>query len=283
MWLGVLAILLQMFASAAQGQTFLPNRTNYLTADGSIIPATAAEAFSDANLVGQPAGKDAWDLSPAVTSQEACTPLVGGQVPTYSCISTDLADAGIVDWVLVQMRIVPTGTDRPNVSCADPCSMNTKAALLMSDGTISDADAFGDGDGESGIVAFEGEGAAFDPDTQDLYVAVKHRSFFPLLSATALTLESGAYEHNFNPSAPEVGTGDPEVLALRGDMNFDFVVNSPDLSATLQNLGISSGVGGYQTMRLDSNLDTNVTSVDLSVVLQNLGVTAQRLGVLEGF
>ena len=114
----------------------------------------------------------------------------------------DGSGVGITDWILVQVRIVPAGSSVEDVAGGPAASddfpegtvVATKAALLLSDGSVSDADA------ESlldGIVAFED--IDFDPATQKIHVAISHRNHLAVMGNEAAEADDeDVYEYAFD-------------------------------------------------------------------------------------
>ena len=181
---------------------------------------------------------------------------------------------------------MPDDACRNDPACRDNVVVVTKAALLMTDGTISSADADNLADG---VLVFDGAEVDFDPDTQDMYIAINHRNHLPVLSGKVdVATSEGDYEYNFtDPAAaftPETGAGilggvvrqsqSQNVLVVAGgDANTDSNVGLSDLLAA--SLANNEGLGGY--VQEDVDLTANMGLSDLLLVNRN-----SNLGVSRG-
>ena len=163
--------------------------------------------------------------------------------------------AGIVDWVLVEVR---TG---------DPSSLpmtieGTRAALLKSDGTIVDLDGVGP-------VTFDGASPG------DYYVVVRHRNHIGVMSAAPIALSDTSEVYDFlTGSSKAYGANAMKELEtgvwglFAADANADGQVTAPDFNAW--NAATTAGLAGYQ--QADFNLDGLVTAPDFN--LWNAATTA---------
>jgi hypothetical protein len=167
--------------------------------------------------------------------------------------------AGAVDWVLVELR---QGT-------AAATQFFTRAALLMSDGSVKDIDG-------TSAVAFAGVA------TGSYFVVIRHRNHVPVMSAGLVPVESTVpvtvYDftnelNNYpggagNAAQKEVTTG---VFAMwAADFNIDGAITAPDFDEYLAKTTILAT--GY--IRADYNLDTAVTAPDFDLYLANTTVLA---------
>ena len=104
---------------------------------------------------------------------------IAGSVPNNQPFNTDpwsypgtetasiTVGSDIVDWVLVELRTGDTPSTATTV-------VETKAALLKSDGTIVDADGF--------------TNLNFDVPSGDYYIVIYHRNHLPIMTPTAISL-----------------------------------------------------------------------------------------------
>ena len=175
--------------------------------------------------------------------------------------SVDSLDAGIVDWVVVELRSDSTSSSK----------VATRAALLRDDGYVRDLDG-------SSPVRFE------DVPAGDYFIVVRHGNHLPVMSASAITLGSTSSSLDFTGSAgsafgatpmKQVETG---VYALfGGDHNQDGQVTAPDFNSYL--VATTGGVTGY--VRADFNRDGQVTAPDFNIYLANTAAGATS-GVPDG-
>ncbi|MGA7304245.1 MAG: hypothetical protein WBW88_05200 [Rhodothermales bacterium] len=159
--------------------------------------------------------------------------------------------ADVVDWCLVQLR---TG---------DPSSppmtiVATRAALLVSDGSIVDTD--------GGPVTFAGVSPG------DYYLVVMHRNHLGVMSASPVALSDASAPYDFTTSASQAfGLSamkelEPGVWGLfAADANADGLVTALDFGAWLA--GTTAGLTGYQPA--DFDLDGAVTATDFVLWLAN--------------
>ena len=158
---------------------------------------------------------------------------------------------GVVDWVLVQVRIVPNGSEPPRNAANKIVS---KAGLLLSDGSIVDAD-----NPTGGVLSIED--LAFDDATEDLYIAIKHRNHVPILSQRAASENEGVYGYEFASSSDIQGGVTAYavrggVVSMRaGDSDGD---SNVEAGTDVDNFVSSFGDTGY--LPADANLDGNVES-----------------------
>lgn len=108
---------------------------------------------------------------------------------------------GVVDWVEVQLRIVPEGmavpTDAPPAANSDSYSVHRKAGLLLSDGRIVNASDVETDTVPSADASLDFEGVDFNDTTHDMYIAVNHRNHIPVLSSEPASDDSGIFSYDF--------------------------------------------------------------------------------------
>lgn len=184
---------------------------------------------------------------------------------------------GVVDWVLVQARLAPDGTVPDNACnrreiCRSSVITVTKAAVLLSDGTVADAD-----DPESRVLTFEG--IIFEPDEQDLYIVIRHRNHLPVMSGTvgADAFADDAYEYDFTDVAnaaeirgdvvrrQSLGAGEEVLTMVGGDATGDGKLSDKDVSSVDE--AIREGQAGY--LDEDVDLSSNMRLDDLDFTDRN--------------
>ena len=168
--------------------------------------------------------------------------------------------AGVVDWVLVELR------DAPNAGSAVPSTMlSQQAAFLMNDGSIRALD--GSGNPQINNLTVE----------HSLLALVYHRNHLPVLSAFSLVQSGGVYSYDFtsgpgqafNNNQKEISTGIWGMFA--GDANSDGAINQSDISVIWVN---EAGQSGY--LSSDFNLDIQADNIDKNEYLeQNSGAGTQ--------
>ncbi|MCF8331579.1 MAG: hypothetical protein K9H84_03925 [Bacteroidales bacterium] len=152
--------------------------------------------------------------------------------------SFSIIPADAVDWVLVEIR---DGTDNTSV-------LETKAALIMQDGSIRNAD--------NELIKYVPSGAA-----SSLHFVIDHRNHFPVLSASATTQSGGIYTYDFSSQSDAAGKPATEVetgvyALMAGDVNADFNITAVDNTQWMS----ENGSTGYNYA--DMNMDENVTALD---------------------
>ncbi len=163
--------------------------------------------------------------------------------------SVAIIPAGIVDWVLLELR-----SDLTTV-------VARRAAFLKSDGSLVDLDG-------SSFVDFPGVNEG------NYYVVIYHRNHLEIMTATALALSSSSSEYDFssaqtqayrpNPSdEPMIDLGGGVFAIYSGDTNNSGIITAADKSAiNLQNLS-----EGYYSA--DTNFSGIVTAADKTLVNSN--------------
>jgi hypothetical protein len=154
-----------------------------------------------------------------------------------------IPNSNVVDWVLVELR---DATDA--ASATSSTRMARQAAFLLKDGTVVGLDG-------SSVLQF---GNSFN---QQLFVIVWHRNHLGVLSANALTQNSGVYSYDFSTAITQaynanlgyklIGSG---IYGMAGgDQNADGNVDFTDISAWKTNAGTT----GYQSSDFDLNNQVN--------------------------
>ncbi len=148
--------------------------------------------------------------------------------------------SNVVDWMLLELRVVDTGSAP---SAADPDSVpagGVKAGLLLSDGSI--AGVVEDATTTSAVLARQGVRFAVEIGSdKDVYLLLQHRNHLPILSARPLSAECGdlgadycidyrevgASADLYNRSCPMFRNND-RLFMITGDVNADGTIVSAD-------------------------------------------------------
>ena len=146
--------------------------------------------------------------------------------------------ANAVDWVLIEIR---DGTDNTLV-------LDTKAALIMQDGSIRNAD--------NELLKYVPSGAA-----GSLHFVIDHRNHLPVISANATTEVAGTYAYDFTTAATQAAGAVSEVetgvfAMIAGDIDANNDINTADHQIWKTNNGISLQ---YLTSDINMNADINTT------------------------
>jgi hypothetical protein len=160
--------------------------------------------------------------------------------------------AGVVDWVLVELR---PGT-------ASSTKVATRAAFIKSNGSVVDLDAVSP-------VRFAGVPAG------NYYIVVRHRNHLAIMSATPRALSGSSSLYDFTTAQSQaygaspmkgLGTGNTAPFGLyAGDANADGQITSTDFNVF--NPKFTLAATGYQAS--DWNLDGQVTSTDFNLFNPN--------------
>jgi hypothetical protein len=156
---------------------------------------------------------------------------------------TSIPNSDIVDWVLIELR---DATDA--ASATSSTRIARQAAFLLKDGSVVGLDG-------SSVLQF---GNSFN---QQLFVIVWHRNHLGVLSANALTQNSGVYSYDFSTAITQaynanlgyklIGSG---IYGMAGgDQNADGSVDFSDISAWKTN----AGTKGYKSSDFDLNNQVN--------------------------
>ncbi|OWY19261.1 hypothetical protein C7N43_29475 [Sphingobacteriales bacterium UPWRP_1] len=162
------------------------------------------------------------------------------------CIN--IPPSNMADWVLLELRSAANSNT----------VIDRKAALLLSDGTITDI-------GDDGITFLNAAAGNY-------YIVVRHRNHIAVLSNAPVTLPNTT-AYSFSSAAGQamganqlknMGNG---VFALRaGDFNADGVATVADFNLFMSE---SAGVNGY--FGADANSDRMVTIADFNLYQPNAG------------
>lgn len=162
--------------------------------------------------------------------------------------------AGVVDWVLVQIRSDATTEEA------------SRAGFLTSNGMIVDLN------GTSPVT--------FDVPDNNYYMVVYHRNHLAIMSAAQMGLNKAAVEaeYNFttgqaqaygtNPMV-ELGTGSGVYGLVGGETNLSGIITNADKTPIINEL---NSVGYYYS---DTNLSGIVTNADKSLIISNLNKVTQ--------
>ena len=166
--------------------------------------------------------------------------------------------AGVVDWVLLELRKVPTGP-------ADA----VRAAFITSDGTVVDLDGFSP-------VAFE-----FEVDNDGHHIILRQRNHLAIMSSVPVILTTSTPQYDFTFSQmqayglnamKEIATG---VYAARsGDGNSDGAVDILDKNLIWQ---VQNGTPWSYDKFGDFNLDLLIDDVDVTLFWQPNNGTASQV------
>lgn len=166
--------------------------------------------------------------------------------PGYGTVTT--IPAGVVDWVLVQIRKASGGPGNANASTI----VAEKAGFLCTDGKISDLD---------GISPLQFMLAS----TADLYAVVLHRNHLGIMSSITLTESAGVINYQFWTGSGQVyngASGYKELIAgkwgmVSGDGNGDGQVSATD---KINIWKVQAGASGY--LSGDFNMNGPVNNED---------------------
>ncbi|MDC1162040.1 hypothetical protein OAT18_01220 [Tenacibaculum sp.] len=169
------------------------------------------------------------------------SPYADGLICDAVVFDTTGADA-IVDWVFVELRDV---TDNTVVSYS-------RSALLQRDGDVVDLD------GTSALV--------FSTDSDNYYIAIKHRNHLGILSANAISLSTTIATINFISDTSLIEGGNNAVTDL-GSSVFAMIAGDQDGNGQVQNTDINSvisllGSSGYSNADLDMNGQIQNTDIN---------------------
>ncbi len=153
--------------------------------------------------------------------------------------------AGVVDWVLLELRTTPTGT-----------AVARRAAFLKSDGSIVDTDG-------TSPVTFNSVAAG------DYYIIVRHRNHLAIMSAAPQTLSQASPLYDFTTAqAQAFGTnpmrdlGDGFFGMVSGDGEADGDVDAADKNLVWRP---QNGTAWSYTKYGDYNLDGGIDALDLNL------------------
>ena len=170
--------------------------------------------------------------------------------------------AGVVDWVLVELR-----------DAATPATATTsfwkKACFLKSDGTIVDLDGLSLLNMGRPTIA------------NNLYVIVRHGNHLGIMSATGMALTGNNYSYNFTTAITQAyggAAGYKEIVPgifgmVAGDADADGQISVLDFSLWATDFG---NIGVYSATDMD--MDGQISVLDFSKWATNFGITTPVLG-----
>jgi hypothetical protein len=147
--------------------------------------------------------------------------------------SVTTVPAGMVDWVLVELRDAATpGEAIPSTKLAGW----PKSFFLKSDGSIVDRDGIRMPDLGSPVIA------------NNLYIIIRHRNHIPIMSATGAILTGDVYSFDFTTGLDQAyggGSGYTQVgssfAMVTGDIDQDGVIYVSDYNSWVKGFGSADG------------------------------------------
>ena len=255
----------------------------FLMAAG-VVPADSARAYSTpfSQFFAAPGAQDTAVDILATAPDENDDGVIDNSLMT---IVKDGGTISVIDWVLIQLRVVPEDGQIPDedcqgtVLCRDQVAVVTKAALLLSDGSVTSADADNLAEG-----VLEFDDVEFDPDTQDMYIAINHRNHLPMLSGKVdEELQGGVYVYDdfVELTMRNILTGfwengvrggiavDGILAATAGDASLDSILGDDDRNEVVEATRdpvISVTNGYYQA---DIDMSSLIGSNDRDIFVKN--------------
>ena len=277
------ALVVLMFAGQAWGQmsTMLIRDPGVPIPDSSsLVPVDSSQPYPEENFTLTGGGQASFNDGSSLDSNGD-----GLIDPSYHDLDGGgPGKLGIVDWVIVELRFVNKGedvpTNRPGFARERMERRSaSKTGLLLSDGSIVDANDLESG----GLLTFED--VKFDPDTEDMYVVVDHRSHLGVMSADPMTANGQeVLEYDFTDAPSKAfggGTAARNVrvgggtavryVATYGDTNSDGIVDFDDLAEFSAQFELDGR--GYHTA--DFNFDTIVDGEDFVTIIDVLHTAAK--------
>lgn len=164
--------------------------------------------------------------------------------------SVNILPAGVVDWVLLELR---NGINGQTL-------VGRRAAFLLADGSIRDV-----ASGSTNTVIFNGiEGGNY-------YIAIKTRTHLPIMSSIAvglpnnITLDLSLQANVLGGSSQLVNLGSEKYALAAGDGNNDGIISQADFNAYISEISIN------QYRDADCNFNGNVTISDFNLYKNNIG------------
>ena len=206
-----------------------------------------------------------------------------------SCQSIEVAavPAGVVDWVLLELRSTDAGDD---ASVATDV-VARKPAFLLSNGRVVDAARYAEQIMQDPTLLCAVSGLETtqatcpdvefieleEADDEDIYLVIRHRNHLDIISATNITgvedtnRNADIYSHDFSTGGSALNDAsalkekDSDIHVLYGgDVNRDGEVNITDYTiGTAGSIGISAYHDG------DTNFSSIVTPADYSDIIAN--------------
>lgn len=179
-------------------------------------------------------------------------PYSGSSFNNHSGTESAAPPAGAVDWVLVELREAGSAAAALNST-----KVGSAAGFLMSDGSIKATD----GTSDLAVSLSGNSGTAY-------FVVIYHRNHLPIMSAGAISANSGTYTIDFTTNSANTFMSTTSLVSLSGgkfgmpagDSNGDGNINADDLSAWRTNNGVTFSYGGNGAV--DFNLDGVINAVD---------------------
>jgi hypothetical protein len=168
--------------------------------------------------------------------------------------------AGVVDWVLVELRDAATAAEAlPGTKLAGW----PKALFLKSDGSIVDIDG----------TSLPNVGVAI---SQNLFVVVRHRNHIDIMSANGVTLTENTYNYDFSTAVTKAYNGAAGYKQIATGV-FGMVAGDIDgdgniLGSDFMSWAISSGLTGIYS-NSDQDFDGNILGSDFSKWATNSGTS----------
>ena len=183
--------------------------------------------------------------------------------------------AGVVDWVLVDLR--DAATPEEAVPGTELSGGWPKAYFLLADGSIVDLDGTSLPNIGNPTV------------TNNLYVIVRHRNHVAIMSADGMTLSGGTtYGYDFSVDLTqafggaagykEMGTGSGIFGMVSGDADADGEISVIDFDKWATDFG---QMAVY--LQTDIDMDNEISVIDFDKWATNFGVNNPILGVLKQF
>ena len=164
----------------------------------------------------------------------------------YGNESVSSVPAGVVDWVLVELRSTYNGS-----------AVSRRAGFVTSDGTIVDVD---------GTSALDFGGTL----PGNYYIVVRHRNHLAVMSSSAVTLPDNSYDFTtaqnkaYTPPSgpnPMIALGGGNYGMIAGDANSDGTVNAVDFNDYWL---IQNGTPYSYNKYGDFNMDGTINAVDFN-------------------
>ncbi|MGB0840223.1 MAG: hypothetical protein ACPGXL_08790, partial [Chitinophagales bacterium] len=171
------------------------------------------------------------------------------------------------DWVLVELR-----------NCNDTSILMQKAALLLNDGSIVDADSLSENNTKSPLYFHNPNNFILSGDAY--FVSIRHRNHLDVLSKETIVFNTDSL-YDFSRVEQVMG-GDLEMVdeiegitaLYSGDIDGNNIITITDFNRYVEQ---STSIGDY--IQSDCNLDHMVTVADFNLFEKN--VSRMSVGVLQ--